>query len=580
MVLDIPQERGLSYLDHKYLDGLDVCRFPLFNSLKPLPLDWMYLTYVIMLLAFTMGNKLGKQEALLLPGERTATQVVAKQEGVKFLKNYRLLMRICEIHQKGRLQAAEWQDVLTQKKGKLVDANLLSEATAWFRVAADLHLCGATERYVDTPGNDFYVYKFAKRMKPSAPPPYDPGSVLGTHSLKPGDWVLVKKFARKRTRRMWVHPIVAEHTGKGHFRVLYQDLRRYHKKFVSFCRLTIPAFDRLLSIMGEDLTYVDTVMRKSISAEERLLITLQFLATGESYTSLHLQFRVGKSTISQIVRCTCNVIWQKLQPMVMPSPTEETWLQVAAGFQSVANFPNCISAVYGKHVRVQKPPLSGSRFLNYTKYFSVVLMAVADAHYKFVAIDVGAYGSTGDSRVLRTSQIGQQILQDGGTLPAPRPLPGSTHPVPFVMVSDEAFPLMITLLCPYPRKGLNARRRIFNYRLSRARRYVECTFGIMCSQWRIFHTAIQLDTDTVDTVIKACCVLHNYAREYSTDIDVEYQQPVINPVTNVCQGRPSNNGVSVREAFTEYFMSPEGAVHWQYSCVGEEQPDQQRREEN
>ncbi|XP_075063408.1 vitamin K-dependent gamma-carboxylase [Mixophyes fleayi] len=50
MVLDIPQERGLSYLDHKYLDELDVCRFPLFNSLNPLPLDWMYLTYVIMLL--------------------------------------------------------------------------------------------------------------------------------------------------------------------------------------------------------------------------------------------------------------------------------------------------------------------------------------------------------------------------------------------------------------------------------------------------------------------------------------------------------------------------------------------------
>lgn len=50
MALDIPQERGLSYLDHKYLDGLQVCRFPLFNFLEPLPLDWMYLVYTIMLL--------------------------------------------------------------------------------------------------------------------------------------------------------------------------------------------------------------------------------------------------------------------------------------------------------------------------------------------------------------------------------------------------------------------------------------------------------------------------------------------------------------------------------------------------
>ncbi|XP_053573784.1 vitamin K-dependent gamma-carboxylase isoform X2 [Bombina bombina] len=58
MLLDIPQERGLSYLDYKYIDGLDVCRFPLFNSLRPLPLDWMYLTYVIMFLG-ALGITLG-----------------------------------------------------------------------------------------------------------------------------------------------------------------------------------------------------------------------------------------------------------------------------------------------------------------------------------------------------------------------------------------------------------------------------------------------------------------------------------------------------------------------------------------
>ncbi|XP_073494010.1 uncharacterized protein [Phyllobates terribilis] len=155
---------------------------------------------------------------------------------------------------------------------------------------------------------------------------------------------------RRRPKKIWVHPILQERTDKGHFNVLYQDLRSFPEKFKQFCRLNIIAFDRLLSLMSPDLDFQDTVMRRAISAEERLLITLRFLATGESYTSLHLQFRVGKSTISRIVRCTCTVIWQKLQPIVMPSPTEETWLQVAAGFQTVANFPNCIGAVDGKHV--------------------------------------------------------------------------------------------------------------------------------------------------------------------------------------------------------------------------------------
>ncbi|XP_051830326.1 vitamin K-dependent gamma-carboxylase isoform X1 [Antechinus flavipes] len=58
MALDIPQERGLSFLDHRYLDGLEVCRFPLIEALRPLPLDWMYLVYTVMFLG-ALGMTLG-----------------------------------------------------------------------------------------------------------------------------------------------------------------------------------------------------------------------------------------------------------------------------------------------------------------------------------------------------------------------------------------------------------------------------------------------------------------------------------------------------------------------------------------
>uniref|UniRef100_A0A671YIK8 Vitamin K-dependent gamma-carboxylase n=1 Tax=Sparus aurata TaxID=8175 RepID=A0A671YIK8_SPAAU len=58
MAIDVTQERGLSHLDFKYLDGAPVCRFPLFNFLQPLPLDWMYLVYVVMFLG-ALGIMLG-----------------------------------------------------------------------------------------------------------------------------------------------------------------------------------------------------------------------------------------------------------------------------------------------------------------------------------------------------------------------------------------------------------------------------------------------------------------------------------------------------------------------------------------
>uniref|UniRef100_A0A8D2PJJ6 Gamma-glutamyl carboxylase n=1 Tax=Zosterops lateralis melanops TaxID=1220523 RepID=A0A8D2PJJ6_ZOSLA len=58
MALDVPQERGLGHLDQRYLDGLEVCRFPLLPFLQPLPLDWMYLLYAIMFLG-ALGIMLG-----------------------------------------------------------------------------------------------------------------------------------------------------------------------------------------------------------------------------------------------------------------------------------------------------------------------------------------------------------------------------------------------------------------------------------------------------------------------------------------------------------------------------------------
>ena len=58
-------------------------------------------------------------------------------------------------------------------------------------------------------------------------------------------------------------------------------------------------------------------------------------------------------------------------------------------------------------------------------------------------------------------------------VPLPVPLPGCIHPVSFSSVGDDAFPLHNNLMKPYPLRNLSSDQRIFNYRLSRARRVVE-----------------------------------------------------------------------------------------------------------
>jgi len=104
-------------------------------------------------------------------------------------------------------------------------------------------------------------------------------------------------------------------------------------------------------------------------------------------------------------------------------------------------FPNCILAIDGKHVRIRSPSNSGSLFHNYKDYFSIVLLAMVDANYKFVAVDIGSFGKEGNSGIFLKSNMGKQILNGTFKFPKDCNLPGSDKVAPHVIVGDEAFRL-------------------------------------------------------------------------------------------------------------------------------------------
>ncbi|XP_056378939.1 uncharacterized protein LOC130274527 [Hyla sarda] len=345
---------------------------------------------------------------------------------------------------------------------------------------------------------------------------------------------------------------------------LYVELWQHSDKFASHVRMSVSTFHDLLAHINEGIRRQDTHLRRSISPEERLIVTLKFLASGESFSSLHFQFCQGISTISGIVRTTCDALWDCLLEEFLPQPSPELWLQIAEKFHEVTQFPNCVGAIDGKYIRIQKPAHPGSEYFNYKKFYSTILIAFADAQYRLIAVDIGSYGRNNDSRVFKNSVMGRRIYSGEMGLPEPRAFPGTDGPpMPFVFIGDEAFQMCGNLLKPYSSRGLDQRKRIFNYRLSHARCYVECAFGIFVGKWRIFTRPIQLHPDVVDQVVKAAVVLHNFilTKEPSPSDPEEVESAL--PGLQQTSRRATQAIMCLREDFSQYFLTEAGMVSWQ-----------------
>lgn len=233
----------------------------------------------------------------------------------------------------------------------------------------------------------------------------------------------------------------------------------------------------------------------------------------------------------------------------------------------------CYGALDGKHIKITGSYEYGSTNFNYKKENSIVLMALVDHDYCFTYINVGANGSASDGGIFKNCSIFIELEN------------GSFIPEDGVIVADAAFPLKTYLMKPYPGANLTFEQKIYNYRLSRARRIVENAFGILVSRFRIFEKAISTKLHTVDHIVYAACSLHNWLRKKSSnymttscvDHDDHNDHHLINgtwrseitSLDSIIQQGSNNSATHAREKrtqFTNYFVN-EGKVPWQNHMI-------------
>ena len=111
------------------------------------------------------------------------------------------------------------------------------------------------------------------------------------------------------------------------------------------------------------------------------------------------------------------------------------------------------------------------------------MLALLDADYKFLFIDLGASGRCSDGDIFSECNLWQAIEIGTVGLPDPNPLPSGDQPMPYFIVADDMFPLRMWLMKPYPHCHMSREESIFNYQLSRTHRVVENAFGILAHRW-------------------------------------------------------------------------------------------------
>ena len=102
--------------------------------------------------------------------------------------------------------------------------------------------------------------------------------------------------------------------------------------------------------------------------------------------------------------------------------TPDDWGMVEEKFKNKWNVPHVVAALDGKNITMKKPKKSGNEYYNYKGFFSLVLLALVDAEFRFC----GSSGYCSDSQIFDRSDLWEEIENGTFRLLASEVMDGET----------------------------------------------------------------------------------------------------------------------------------------------------------
>lgn len=117
--------------------------------------------------------------------------------------------------------------------------------------------------------------------------------------------------------------------------------------------------------IGLECVIYKTIHRITVS---KFVVLCRYLASGSMYRHIASTYRIIKQAFGGIIDEVCDALCVALKEE-MPPLSNKDWIRIGNEFHLKWNFPNCLGAVDGKHIRIKCPKNARSPFFNYKVQF-------------------------------------------------------------------------------------------------------------------------------------------------------------------------------------------------------------------
>ena len=314
-----------------------------------------------------------------------------------------------------------------------------------------------------------------------------------------------KKMRKKRKpKRFWTRP---GRTGKWWQNFL--DNVVILEEWIENFRLSKETFIELCDELRPFLTKSDTTMRKAISVETQIAITLYYMADEGRYQKIANAFGVSRSSISLVISRVTNAMSTNLGPKYIKLPgSEDEVAELVKKYEYFHGLPHCLGAVDGTHIDIKQPLENHTDFINRKGRCSFNVQAVCDYRQCFIDVVIKWPGSVHDARIFSNSYL-NTFLRTKDVTNIPKVIVEGEKEVPVCIIGDPAYPPLPYLMKEFPSGGTTALEQFFSYRLSSARMPIECAFGKRKGRFGCLRRPMDINVKDLPSVIHSCFILHN-----------------------------------------------------------------------